>query len=57
MILKHETDHNIRLTSAEISSLWTTYMNNTMSKCVLSYFLNKVVDTQIRSVVEYATSG
>lgn len=49
-----ETQHNIRLTSAEISNLWTTYVNNTMSKCVLSYFLKKVEDTEIKFVVEFA---
>lgn len=54
METKQKTKHHIRLTSAEISNLWTTYMNNTMSKCVLSYFLSKVEDTEIRSVVEYA---
>jgi hypothetical protein len=49
-----ETKHNIRLTSAEISNLWATYVNNTMSRCVFSYFLSKVEDTEIRSVVQYA---
>lgn len=51
---KMETKHHIRLTSAEISNLWATYVNNTMSKSVLSYFLSKVEDTEIGSVVEYA---
>lgn len=54
MGIKLETKHDIRLTSAEMSNLWTTYMNNTLSKCVLSYFLSKVEDTEICSVVEYA---
>jgi hypothetical protein len=29
-------------------------MNNSMSKCVLSYFLSKVEDSEISSVIEYA---
>ncbi|WP_134702051.1 DUF3231 family protein [Ammoniphilus sp. YIM 78166] len=51
-----ESHHNIRLTSAEIASLWTTYMGDTMSRCVLSYLLNKVEDTEIKPVAEYALS-
>lgn len=54
MKIGQETEHNIRLTSAEISNLWTTYVNNTMSRCVLSYFLSKVEDTEIKLVIEYA---
>ncbi|WP_414859347.1 DUF3231 family protein [Paenibacillus haidiansis] len=34
-----ETVRNIRLTSAELASLWTTYMNDTMAVCILRYFL------------------
>jgi hypothetical protein len=48
-----ETEHNIRLTSTEISALWSSYMANSMAVCVLKYFLEKVEDTQIRPVIEY----
>ncbi|WP_174727282.1 DUF3231 family protein [Mesobacillus harenae] len=50
----YENKHSIRLTSAEISNLWITYMNNSLSKYVLSYFLNTVEDSEIRSVIDYA---
>lgn len=49
-----EMDHNIRLTSSELASLWTAYMNNSMSKCVLKYFKAKTQDTEISSVLDLA---
>jgi hypothetical protein len=49
-----ETTHNIRLTSAEIANLWSTYMSDCMAECVLKYFLEKVEDTEIRPIIEYA---
>jgi len=49
-----EKEHNIRLTSAELSSLWMTYLGDTMSICVFKYFLNKVDDTEIRPIIEHA---
>lgn len=49
-----ESSHPIRLTTAEMGTLWTTYINDTMAKCILSYFLNKVEDIEIRPVIELA---
>ncbi|MFC7686990.1 DUF3231 family protein [Ureibacillus sp. GCM10028918] len=43
-----------KLTSAEIASIWTAYMNDTMSKCVLGYFLKDVEDAEIRSIIKQA---
>lgn len=56
MVNQVETKHNIRLTSAELATLWTTYMGDTMSRCVLRYFLNKVEDTEIKPIVKYGLS-
>jgi hypothetical protein len=50
------TEHNIRLTSAELGSLWIQYMSDSMAVCTINYFLNKTEDAQIRPVLEYATS-
>jgi Protein of unknown function (DUF3231) len=50
------SEHNIRLTSAEIAQLWTGYMNNSMSKCVLKYFKEKTQDEEIRTVINWAIS-
>lgn len=51
---KHDTEHSIRLTSTEVASLWTTYQNDTMAICVMRYMLEKVEDSQIKPVFEYA---
>ncbi|MEH7086950.1 DUF3231 family protein [Neobacillus drentensis] len=49
-----QSEKNIKLTSAEISQLWSAYMNDSLSICVLKYFLAKAEDPEIRLVVEYA---
>ena len=51
---KLETEQNIRLTSAELANLWAAYMNSSLKKSFMKYFLAKVEDTEIRSVLEYA---
>lgn len=48
------TEHNIRLTSAEVSSLWSTYLADSMSVCVFKYFLKKVDDEETRPIIEHA---
>ena len=49
-----ETQHNVNLSSVEIANLWTAYMNNSMSVCVLTYFAANTNDTEIKSLVEFA---
>jgi hypothetical protein len=49
-----QTEHNIRLTSSEFASLWTAYMNNSMSYCVLRFFKEKTQDTEISSIIGLA---
>ncbi|PWK05389.1 DUF3231 family protein [Tumebacillus permanentifrigoris] len=51
---KKMTEHNIRLTSAEIGHLWSLYISDTMSVCTLGYFLKKLEDAEILPVLEYA---
>jgi hypothetical protein len=36
-----EQEKQIRLTSAEVSQLWATYMNDSASIPVITYFLEK----------------
>jgi hypothetical protein len=48
------SENHIKLTSAEIGSIWTSYMNDSMSKCVLGYFLMHVEDEEIRSIVQFS---
>lgn len=49
-----QTEHNIRLTAAEIGSLWVQYMNDSMATCTIKYFIEKTEDTQILPVMQYA---
>jgi spore coat protein CotF len=42
------------LQSAEIGKLWATYIGNTMSKCILKYYLKCVKDNDIKSVLNKA---
>jgi hypothetical protein len=45
---------NEKLTSAEMGKLWATYMGNSMSKCVLIYYLQHVEDKDIKTLLENA---
>lgn len=49
-----ESTHNTRLNVSEIGSLWSTYVNNTMSVCVMKYFLRNVDDVDIQVILEFA---
>ncbi|WP_010283605.1 DUF3231 family protein [Bacillus timonensis] len=42
----------IKLTSSEIASLWTTYMQNSMSIQLMNYFIKTVEDSEVRSIIE-----
>lgn len=48
------SERNIPLTSSEIGSLWTGYMNDSMVKCVLGFMLKYIEDSDIKSIVKYA---
>ncbi|MGM0920517.1 MAG: DUF3231 family protein [Bacillota bacterium] len=42
------------LTSAEIACLWTSYMNDSMSNCILAFFLEHAEDKEIIPVIQNA---
>ncbi|MCA1319234.1 DUF3231 family protein [Bacillus tianshenii] len=44
----------VKLSCAEISTLWTLYLNNSMSVYVLKYYLEYVEDPEIRKVIAEA---
>lgn len=44
----------IPLTAAEIASLWTSYMNDSMSKCILGYLLKHIKDKEIKPAIRFA---
>ncbi len=45
-------DKVILLTSSEIASIWTAYMNNSMSIQFLNYFLTTIEDSEIKEIIE-----
>ncbi|CAM4080484.1 DUF3231 family protein [Lederbergia lenta] len=47
-----EDKTNIRLTAAEMSSLWAQFINDTLAVCVNTYFLEKVEDEEVRPIIE-----
>jgi len=49
-----KSDVSDELTSAEIGKLWATYMGNSMSKCILKYYLRHVEDPDIKTLLENA---
>jgi hypothetical protein len=49
-----EIDKKVLITSAELAQLWAQYMNDSGSACVLTYFLEKVEDPEIKPIIEYA---
>lgn len=49
-----ETARNIQLTSAEVATLWSTYMNDTAAICVFKHFLETVRDEDVKPEIENA---
>lgn len=47
-------DHNPKLTSSEISMLWSTYIGDTMAICVLNHFLHTYEDQDVKPIIEFA---
>ncbi|WP_096199712.1 DUF3231 family protein [Bacillus sp. FJAT-45350] len=48
------TTRHIKLTSSELSSLWTTYMSDSAAIGVLSYFLRNVDDPEVKELLQLA---
>lgn len=48
-----EDKTKIRLTAAEMSSLWSQYINDTLAVCMSTYFLNKVEDEEVRPILQF----
>lgn len=49
-----EKGNQIRLTAGEIAQLWLQYLNDSSSICVLSFFLEKAEDEEIKPLIKYA---
>ncbi|MFD2682006.1 DUF3231 family protein [Bacillus seohaeanensis] len=48
------TEKHTQLTSAEIACIWTSYMNDSMATCILSYFLQHIEEEEIKPIVQFA---
>ncbi|HLR04103.1 MAG TPA: DUF3231 family protein [Virgibacillus sp.] len=48
------SEHNTKLTSSEIASLWTAYMDDSMSQCVLGEMQKHIENDGIRETVQLA---
>lgn len=46
--------HNPKITTAEISMLWSTYIGDSMGICILSHFLLTTEDQEIKPIIEFA---
>ncbi|MGE6260362.1 DUF3231 family protein [Heyndrickxia sporothermodurans] len=56
IIKLNKSNVNEKLTSAEIGKLWATYMGNSMSSCILTYFLQHVDEPDIQKLLENGLS-
>lgn len=54
MIMLRDNSLNEKLTSAEMGKLWATYMGNSMSIRVLTYYLLHTKDKEIKKVLNHA---
>lgn len=46
--------HAVGLSSTEIASLWTTYINDSMSICITKHFLQQSTSKDVRAIVKKA---
>lgn len=49
-----DKEKQIKLTTGEMAQLWSQYMNDSGSVCVLTHFLEKAEDEEIRQVIKFA---
>jgi hypothetical protein len=47
-------NHCSRLSSSELANLWSQYINDSLSRCMLRNFIKNVQDTDISRVLQYA---
>ncbi|OLS41116.1 DUF3231 family protein [Bacillus sp. MRMR6] len=49
-----EHEKQIRLTAGELAQLWFQYLNDSASVCLLTFFLEKAEDGEIKPLIEYS---
>ncbi|WP_456274648.1 DUF3231 family protein [Bacillus sp. AK031] len=48
------TNHQTTMTAAELGVIWSQYINDSLSKCILRYFVKKTKDDAIREILQGA---
>lgn len=48
--------HAVELTTAEIANLWTQYINDSLSICILTHSIEKAKDIDIKEVLNFSLS-
>lgn len=51
-----EKSNHIELNSAEIANLWTQYINDSSSICILSHSIEKSEDEETKNILEFAVT-
>ena len=52
-VMKLEDKTKLRLTAAEMSTLWSQYLNDSLAICVSSYFLENLEDEETHPILEF----
>ncbi|ESU33109.1 hypothetical protein G3A_08675 [Bacillus sp. 17376] len=51
-----DINHNVSLTSGELANLWSQYMNDSLTICVLNHSIKNVKDVGIKEILQFALS-
>ncbi|MGZ9869440.1 DUF3231 family protein [Priestia endophytica] len=46
--------HSGKMSSSELANLWSQYLNDSLSHCIIRYFINTVEDKEIGDVLQFA---
>jgi hypothetical protein len=49
-----DVNHNVELTTAELANLWTQYISDSSSICILSHSIEKAKDEDIKDILVFA---
>lgn len=47
-------EHNVELTTSEIANLWSQYINDSLSICILTHAVERAKDEEIKDVLAFA---
>ncbi|MCM3584205.1 DUF3231 family protein [Mesobacillus maritimus] len=54
VLILGNSNKSVKLTAAEVSYLWTTYLSDSMSICVFQYYLKHIDDQDIKKLILHA---